>query len=490
METTIKLSADQVTAVETIVSWYQGIPVTDIAHFCDEGTRETEEAGGCPRGAHTHGRAHEYPVMSLGGLAGTGKTTVMGEITKRLKAQVAYCAPTHKAAAVLRRKLPDVEKTAEDGTTYTARPNVSTYHALIYYPHTYYYCDRSKLDVVEDDEAGGAAAKAWVPCGEHHGLDCKVRERLVFEKRAYLGGWKHVIIVDESSMVSTEQINDLRSFGVPVLLVGDHGQLPPVKADMNPWIKTPTACLEINHRQGEGASITQLAHSVRNGHTVGLMDASSEIGVLFRALHGDHVTALFDRFECGPRRVVITWKNKTRVAMNQLMRSKTGDPDGLPRVGDRVISLAGAHLFPFIRDKEGELKISRNLSHRIYVHNGQTGTVTAVGERDKQGLTIGLSIALDDVRDCQGDDAVVFTHAAVHQFNEYSALPLNSQLRPPKTYSLPWTMWDYGYAITAHKAQGSEYDDVIVIDENPMDYERWVYTAVTRAARRLVVVKW
>jgi exodeoxyribonuclease-5 len=55
---------------------------------------------------------------------------------------------------------------------------------------------------------------------------------------------------------------------------------------------------------------------------------------------------------------------------------------------------------------------------------------------------------------------------------------------------------DFGYALTCHKAQGSEWDRVLVYDEgtgsgvmrDPILRRRWLYTAVTRAKRELLWV--
>ena len=52
--------------------------------------------------------------------------------------------------------------------------------------------------------------------------------------------------------------------------------------------------------------------------------------------------------------------------------------------------------------------------------------------------------------------------------------------------------FDYGYAITAHKAQGSQFEKIVVFDEWLGDKEyhnRWLYTSVTRASQKLVIVK-
>jgi len=62
---------------------------------------------------------------------------------------------------------------------------------------------------------------------------------------------------------------------------------------------------------------------------------------------------------------------------------------------------------------------------------------------------------------------------------------------------LEWPMrkkydeFDFGYVLTVHKAQGSQWNDVVLFDESfafPDSRERWLYTGVTRAAKRLTVV--
>ena len=52
-------------------------------------------------------------------------------------------------------------------------------------------------------------------------------------------------------------------------------------------------------------------------------------------------------------------------------------------------------------------------------------------------------------------------------------------------------VYDYGYCITCHKAQGSEYDKVLVIEEflKGNEHARWLYTAATRAKEKLVIVR-
>lgn len=461
MSDELTLSSDQRRALDQVKAWWQST-ATKPGQFCDD-----EAHSPFP---HTHGFAHDAPVMSIGGLAGTGKTTIARLLEDELKARIAFGTPTHKAAAVLRRKL---EPEAAD--------RVRTYHSMVYYPRVDRWCRRSGRSVqlvehgcqaLRDDGEECGCPERFGNCGGHPISACQVEERLSFTRREHLAGFRHLIVVDEASMLTEEQVLDIRSFGLPVLLIGDHGQLPPVKADMNPWMKAPIARLEVNHRQGPGSGITDLAHRVRGGYRPVIGTAGEGYAVLDRTAHGDHVQKLFGRFTPDPSRTVITWRNVTRVAVNRLMRGE----DGQPRPGDRVVSLGNAEL-PVAKLKDGEWKPTHELP--ALVHNGELGTVVAVlGTTAK---TIRLIVQLD------GDRPAVGTWAALHQFNSPTSLTLNDPKRPS---GRGWQAWDYGYAITAHKAQGSEFDDVIVVDERARDYERWMYTAVTRAKKKLVVVRW
>ena len=66
------------------------------------------------------------------------------------------------------------------------------------------------------------------------------------------------------------------------------------------------------------------------------------------------------------------------------------------------------------------------------------------------------------------------------------------------TDEVPWALrrnsdeFDYGYALTVHKAQGSQWDDIVLFDESfafKDTRERWLYTAITRAAERITIVR-
>jgi ATP-dependent exoDNAse (exonuclease V) alpha subunit len=200
------------------------------------------------------------------------------------------------------------------------------------------------------------------------------------------------------------------------------------------------------------------------------------------------VGALMERFTPGPNRAVIVWKNTTRCLLNRMLRGR----DGEPQPGDRVVMLKGDALPELHRPPTGVGggAVEWASAHRLtYVHNGELGTVAAVLKRDQKTIT--LVVKLDDPDPENGVTRPhVRTTAALHQFGEPTSLALNDQRRP---VGRGWQSWDYGYALTAHKAQGSEFEEVVVIDEIPSsmsDASRWRYTAITRAAKRLVIVQW
>lgn len=441
MGMTLELSADQLRAVDRVCDWFRAAPSARLCGGCRLATR-----------VHTHGSAHDYPVMAIGGLAGTGKTTVAKQLAV-LGDGVTFAAPTHKAAAVLRGKI---------------EQPVGTYHSLVYRPAEVYRCRRSRRTVQADPEHAcdqGEDCRCegrFESCGARHAGACLIDQEPVFTRRVVLDGWRSLIVVDEASMLTDEQVADIRVFGVPLLLIGDHGQLPPVRAQMNSWMAKPDAVLTVNHRQGEGSGIVALAHRVRAGGrpTAG---SDGDVALLDAKTHPEAVQALLERFTAGQDRAVIVWRNKTRADFNAALRGRTGPP----QAGDRVVRLRGCEL------------PTADHGEPAYVHNGALGTVASATHR--QGArVITLHVQLDT-------GELVKTVAALHQFGEAEQLAYNDVRRPA---GRDWQLWDYAYAITAHKAQGSEFDDVIVVDENPRDYAAWMYTAVTRAAKRLVVVKW
>jgi exodeoxyribonuclease-5 len=249
------------------------------------------------------------------------------------------------------------------------------------------------------------------------------------------------IIADEASMIDHVLFWDLLYYGIPVLFVGDHGQLEPIGT--NPGIMAaPTLRLEQIHRQALGNPILRLATAFREGRrTPPWEDPKGRLSVLkkyaFDGLISPDVQAI-----CG--------FNRTRHGVNRRVRQMMGVGHTLVAPGEKLICL------------------KNNRDWNIF--NGQQVIVLDV--IDRRRISIDLEVQTDDGR-------ILTLTCLCEQFGR----------DPIKGF---WeqdiALMDYGYCLTAHKAQGSEWDNVLVVEEiiDKWDARRWRYTAATRAKERLV----
>lgn len=461
---TVPLSHDQSDALESVARWLEGATDPDFM----EGKA----------GKYTVGTSHDHPVLAIGGYAGTGKTTVL-KVIDRSGMQAVFVTPTHKAASVLRSKLPG-----------SSAHKVSTFHSLIYRAVTQHHCKITGMEMtVEEPEEGapqdcecedqGACAHNGrvLPCAVHgaraEGCDgslCDIQESLRFEKRQYLGGHHVVIVADEASMLTEQQVNDIRSFGLPVLLVGDHGQLPPVKAAMNPWIRSPSVLLTVNHRQGESSGIPAAADDARSSGVL----RRTAYGQSCKVLDAASATAegLLERFQPDAKdRAVICRYNNTRAMMNAYFRRGEEQPL-VP--GERLISL----------DRQEDVQVideSGSVIGETLIFNGSLLTVEEVHGYTSPSRQVLLCSGVLDA-DWRGRAGTrVLLRLAAAQLGRPDQVPWRSK---PRSAGL----WDYAYCLSAHKAQGSEFGQVIVLHEGGPD-KRWLYTSVTRAKDALVVMR-
>lgn len=354
----------------------------------------------------------EDKTLTMGGYAGTGKSTLIGQLLRRIPEPVAVCAYTGKAAHVLQTK--GIEQ-------------ATTIHKLIYTPTDACSVCGQWVSVC------AANNKTVTELGT--GTVCAASGTVTKFARAP-GVRAALIVVDEASMVGKYLQADLESFPAKVLYVGDHGQLEPIGAGST-LMAAPQIRLETIHRQAEGSTILVVAHDLRQGHspeTLGRRLVDDTVR-LHDGVPAD--VAEFDMVLCG--------FNRTRVAVNRKIRKARGYPDGVPVPGDRVVCL-------------------RNDSE-LGIFNGMLATIMEVTRSS-------LAVVTDDGR-------------------ELSPMPYEgAQFCAQTTYrdvDRDTTLWDFGYCLTVHKAQGSEWDDVCVLEQiMPLwDAARWRYTAATRAAKRL-----
>ena len=374
-------------------------------------------------------------LLTLGGYAGVGKSTLISVLAGHLRNEdVAFCAFTGKATQVLRRKF-------REANVPVGKRDIQTIHALMYEP----IVDKKTGSVIE-----------W-------------------EKKTSLD--KELIVVDEASMLDKTLFDDLSSYGIPMLAVGDHGQLPPVSGNFN-LMEKPMLRLETIHRQAEGSPILALSAFVRRTGQVPrthFCDDSLAIQVLPPDALTDVVFSLFSGKGVRYDDVgLLAYTNAERIELNDLARTARWgrDIDVRPLVGDQLICL-------------------RNAENSIF--NGMRGTLLSLdtGYETKNHYW-GKVLFEDDEIMVEGPicKAQFGREGTIKDFDEYFRLT-GQRVRSWQAMGL---LMDWGYALTVHKAQGSSFDHVVLVNEPPRHMsldmkKRAVYTAVTRAARYLAVLQ-
>lgn len=485
------LSASQQDAIDRISEWLKAAPKPS---FCDKPACLNLEDDG-ERMPHTHGNAMEYPVISVGGLAGTGKSYLMAQLSNYLGVKATLATPTNKAAAVLRGKVPDDQ-----------RARCGTYHSLLYRPNAWHSC-LSSSEVAAPLQChcgrGFEHDECWCPrfkCDNAACLakdsSCPVESHLSFEPREFAGGHRDLIVLDEASMVTEDQVNDIRRFGLPVLLVGDHGQLPPVKGTLSPWMAKPDIILDHNFRQREESGIIAAAIYARNSGSISVGRYGKNAVVVDGSTSPSAFNALLpSRLPPGPDSAVITWTNSKRGELNRAIHLSVATSSDAPSAniallpgnvppkvinGDRLVSLGNYHCDVVKPSPLGW----RAAGWDHLVHNGQNATVIEVVKTSRRFADVVMQ--LDDAGGGLADHS-----RAIKVMKRIDLLQLGAdhKLRDDeRTYNT--AAFDYSYAVTCHKAQGSEFNNVAVVGNGPPgpDRARWLYTAMTRAKEKLLVI--
>jgi len=344
-------------------------------------------------------------VFRLFGYAGTGKTTLARHLAESVDGKVAYAAFTGKAALVMRAK---------------GCGGASTIHSLI-------YKTRESGDEVPSfelwDEAPASKAK--------------------------------LIVIDECSMVDAELGRDLLSFGIPVLVLGDPAQLPPIQGAGFFTEAEPDAMLTEVHRQAQDDPIVRLSMMVREGIR------------LEPGRYGDSEVVLRSDFD--PDRVIeadqiLVGRNNTRRAYNTRLRERLGREEGLPVAGDKLVCLRNNRKKALFNGGLWTVK------ERAAGKSGSVITMRITPDADLSGSALGVKgVKVSVRRECFLGGIEDFDWPQRKKYDEF----------------------DYGYVLTVHKAQGSQWDDVVLFDESfafPDSRARWLYTGITRAAKKLTIV--
>ena len=258
-----------------------------------------------------------------------------------------------------------------------------------------------------------------------------------------------LIIIDECSMVDAELGRDLLSFDKPVLVLGDPAQLPPVKGGGFFTEAEPDIMLTEVHRQAAHNPIIRMSMDVREG------------GRLAPGAYGD--SRVISRRDIDAPAVlqagqVLVGTNKTRRAYNGRLRALKGFTDPLPMAGDKLVCLRN--------DRTKGLL------------NGGLWTVETL--RPKRKGFLRMILAPED----EGGGKNARVSVLPHFFEGREGELAYPQRRESDEF-------DFGYALTVHKAQGSQWDEVVLFDESWAFREhaaQWLYTGLTRAAKKITIV--
>lgn len=371
--------------------------------------------------------------FKLNGYAGTGKTFVVESLIDGLginPENVLAMAPTGKAARVLALR--------------TGWPT-STIHRALYTPIEDAKVLRARARLEEAERRGDPGARDEA---RHELADAEREAELGFSRNGTSLEDYQLLVVDEHSMVDERVAADLLELGKPMVLLGDPEQLPPVKgrsgfADM-PAAKTLTEIM----RQDEGSDILLAANAARRGEPVQTSYGGSGFRMVPPKTLSSEDYAGFD--------IVLAGTHKVRRGFNRRMRGVLG------HVQDRPTP------------DHGEQLVVRRNDYRIGVFNGQIVTAETEAEPvDFDTAEIQLRDDLDNVIDCTINTLRVRQHVEnVDVHSVRGALDI-----------------DLAYCLTVHSAQGSEWDNVCIIDDWPGNQrERWLYTALTRGSKNVTLV--
>lgn len=369
------------------------------------------------------------PLTTIGGYAGTGKSTITGFIVNAVRermpnARFAFACYTGKAKSVLESKLRAAGAIGPDDFC-------GTLHSLLYRPITSYQHDEEENTI----------------------------EKIVrFDSRDESDREMACVFVDEASMVDERIYDELCRFGSPILAIGDHGQLPPVSSRFN-LMETPMIRLEKIHRQAEGNPIIRASIMAREDGDIPL----GEIGPgVMKTRDGSAVNGIPDILDW----TLICGTNRKRCRLNGWMRHRLfGSNNPSPIVGDRVICLQNNH-------KRG-------------IFNGMTGIIKSYEVIDRHWFIARIDMGEFDY------------YGKIFRYQFGNERTLNKTVaEAPEVHPDDFEdLFDYGYVLTAHKSQGSEFANVVVYEEDIMrramganNWKRWLYTAVTRAKEKLIIV--
>ena len=347
---------------------------------------------------------NKQPVTVLTAWAGCGKSTTISALVEQLnlsKNEVAYCAYTGCAVLTLKKK----------------GINAQTIHHLIY--------------KTKEDKKTGKLFSILKKC-----LDKDYK----------------LIIIDEGSFVDEKVMQDLLSFKIPIIMMGDEGQLPPPVGKINKYMLNPDVRLTKIFRQKDGNTIIDFASNLRKG--------------IFDYSFNDNNVKCFNSLTlnmCLWADQILCSTNKDKDEINKAIREYKGFKSQIPEVGDKLMCLKNNwYNFPISGEK-------------YVLVNGMTGYVEKIMDVKFSPHYNTMKILFS----LEYDKSIVYE----------TIVDLNPFLGKKAINMEGIDMFDFGYACTVHKSQSNQWGKVLVYAKNGFgDKKKLYYTAATRAIDKLVWV--
>jgi len=359
------------------------------------------------------------PLLVVAGLAGSGKSTVVKSMCDAIgvmKSNILYTALTGKAVSVLRMK----------GHT------AATIHRTFYNAKPY-------------------------------------KNSVFFSKKQTIPSNIKLIIIDEFGMVGDSLIQDILSFGIPVIGLGDPLQLPPL-FEKNSYLTEDTSDIFLTEvmRTDDTSGILDVAMIYRNRE----IPKPKDYG-LSRVLFEKHeIKAMLDYDK------VLCWTNKTRRLLNNIIRTELGLFSVYPSKGD-IISFLGNRYDKMIEYMGIDICIVNGLEC-VVLEDAEVINENQIRVKAKPTFV---------------DDDNIFFEVDCNRgpFESYKEFvpDIKTMMNIDRDMELGSLFCDFAWALTVTSSQGSEWGNVLVIDEMPRwrpEYYRFMYTGVTRASKSVDVM--
>lgn len=268
-----------------------------------------------------------------------------------------------------------------------------------------------------------------------------------------------LIVLDECSMVDERMANDLRYFGKKILIMGDPGQLPPIHGAGAFTSREPDIFLKEIHRQAADSPIIELATMAREGKRMPIGYNRDGVRVLKLTKETQELVYAQDAQPiCG--------LNRVRWVYTQRIRARLGFSGERPVAGERILCCKNNRQKGFYNGSVGELI---SISDDMY------------GDKPIYLFDVDLEDTPKKSKDLKVDPYLFRQH-----------FDLGKSRKPEWKKGMPrFEEFDWGYVLTCHKAQGSSWQNVTVIDDSETfrdDRHKWLYTAATRAEEGLTIL--